>query len=105
MIKSSDYWKKRKIAEEKWQKQAEKNMQAYNQHIAQMYQNTIDEINRQIKSDLGFAADFFLSIYLFLFPVVRFSFGNDHVLPLVHQTPISRLRPEKHLYHLDKATL
>ena len=55
MIKSSDYWKKREIAEEKWQKQAEKNMQAYNQHIAQMYQNTIDEINRQIKSDLGFA--------------------------------------------------
>lgn len=55
MIKSSDYWKKREIAEEKWQKQAEKNMRAYNQHIAQMYQNTIDEINRQIKSDLGFA--------------------------------------------------
>lgn len=55
MIKSSDYWKKREIAEEKWQKQAEKNMQAYNQHIAQMYQNAIDEINRQIKSDLGFA--------------------------------------------------
>lgn len=55
MIKSSDYWKKREIVEEKWQKQAEKNMQAYNQHIAQMYQNTIDEINRQIKSDLGFA--------------------------------------------------
>lgn len=55
MIKSSDYWKKREIAEKKWQKQAEKNIQAYNQHIAQMYQNTIDEINRQIKSDLGFA--------------------------------------------------
>ena len=55
MIKSSDYWKKREIAEKKWQKQAEKNIQAYNQHIAQMYQNAIDEINRQIKSDLGFA--------------------------------------------------
>ena len=55
MIKSNDYWKKREAAEKEWQKQAEKNMQAYNQHIAQMYQNTIDEINRQIKSDLGFA--------------------------------------------------
>ena len=55
MIKSNDYWKKREAAEKEWQKQVEKNMQAYNQHIAQMYQNTIDEINRQIKSDLGFA--------------------------------------------------
>lgn len=55
MIKSNDYWKKREAAEKEWQKQAEKNMQAYNQHIAQMYQNAIDEINRQIKSDLGFA--------------------------------------------------
>lgn len=55
MIKSNDYWKKREAAEKEWQKQAEKNMQAYNQHIAQMYQNVIDEINRQIKSDLGFA--------------------------------------------------
>ena len=55
MIKSNDYWKKREAAEKEWQKQAEKNMQAYNQHIVQMYQNAIDEINRQIKSDLGFA--------------------------------------------------
>ena len=55
MIKSNDYWKKRELAEKEWQKQVEKNMQAYNQHIAQMYQNAIDEINRQIKSDLGFA--------------------------------------------------
>lgn len=55
MIKSNDYWKKREAAEKEWQKQAEKNIQAYNQHIAQMYQNAIDEINRQIKSDLGFA--------------------------------------------------
>ena len=55
MIKSNDYWKKREAAEKEWQKQAEKNMQAYNQHIAQIYQNAIDEINRQIKSDLGFA--------------------------------------------------
>ncbi len=55
MIKSNDYWNKREIAEKEWQKQVEKNMQAYNQHIIQMYQNAIDEINRQIKSDLGFA--------------------------------------------------
>lgn len=55
MIKSNDYWKKREAAEKEWQKQVEKNMQAYNQHIIQMYQNAIDEINRQIKSDLGFA--------------------------------------------------
>lgn len=53
MIKSNDYWKKRELAEKEWQKQVEKNMQAYNQHIIQMYQNTIDEINRQIKSDLA----------------------------------------------------
>lgn len=53
MIKNNDYWKKRKIAEKEWQRQAEKDLQAYNQHIAQMYQSAIDDIDRQIRSDLA----------------------------------------------------
>jgi SPP1 gp7 family putative phage head morphogenesis protein len=55
MIKNNDYWKKREIAEKEWQKQAEKDLQSYNQHIAQMYQSTIDDIDRQIRSDLSIA--------------------------------------------------
>lgn len=55
MTKKSDYWKKREQAEKKWQKANEKNLQAYNQHIIQMYQNAIDSINTQIKADLSIA--------------------------------------------------
>jgi len=55
MIQSNDYWKKREIAEKGWQLQVETNIQAYNQRIVQMYQNAIDDINRQIKSDLAFS--------------------------------------------------
>lgn len=55
MIKNNDYWKKRELAEKKWQMQVENNIQSYNQRIVQMYQNAIDDINRQIKSDLAFS--------------------------------------------------
>lgn len=55
MIKNNEYWKKRELAEKKWQNQVEKDIQAYNRYIVQMYQNAIEDINRQIKSDLAFS--------------------------------------------------
>lgn len=55
MIENNDYWKKRELAEKKWQTQVEKDIRSYNQRIVQMYQNAIDDINRQIKSDFAFS--------------------------------------------------
>ena len=40
-------------AEKAWQELAKKDMEKYNQHIVGMYNQTISDINQQIKADLA----------------------------------------------------
>lgn len=50
---NNDYWKKREEEEKKWQAAIAAGLITYNKHLAWMYQNARDEINRQIKADLA----------------------------------------------------
>lgn len=47
------YWDARIKAEKAWQELAKKDMEKYNQHIVGMYNQTISDINQQIKADLA----------------------------------------------------
>lgn len=51
--KSKAYWDARVKAEKAWQESAKKDMEKYNQHIVGMYNQTISDINQQIKADLA----------------------------------------------------
>ena len=50
---SKSYWDQRAKEEKKWQESAKKDMEKYNQHIVSMYNQTISDINQQIKADLA----------------------------------------------------
>lgn len=50
---SKAYWDNRVKAEKAWQESAKKDMEKYNQHIVSMYNQTISDINQQIKADLA----------------------------------------------------
>nr|DAJ54849.1 MAG TPA: minor capsid protein [Caudoviricetes sp.] len=50
---SKAYWDNRAKAEKAWQESAKKDMEKYNQHIVSMYNQTISDINQQIKADLA----------------------------------------------------
>ena len=43
------YWDARIKAEKAWQELAKKDMEKYNQHIVGMYNQTISDINQQIR--------------------------------------------------------
>ena len=47
------YWEERKKAEREWQDQQDKDLDRYIQHLSEMYQKVIDNINREIKADIG----------------------------------------------------
>lgn len=51
----SNYWAKREKEELKWQAQQEADLDKYINKISDLYQKTIDNINREIKADLGFS--------------------------------------------------
>ncbi|TLQ21756.1 hypothetical protein FEZ38_06390 [Lactobacillus helveticus] len=51
----SNYWAKREKEELKWQAQQEVDLNKYISKIGDLYQKTIDNINREIKSDLAFS--------------------------------------------------
>lgn len=51
----NNYWAEREKAERLWQKEQDKDLDKYIQHIGEMYQKTIDNINREIKADVGIA--------------------------------------------------
>ena len=53
--KQNKYWADREAAERGWQAQQEKNLEAYNKHLAGLYQSTIDELNKEIKADLAYS--------------------------------------------------
>lgn len=53
--KQNKYWADREAAERGWQAQQEKNLEAYNKHLAELYQNAIDELNKEIKADLAYS--------------------------------------------------
>ena len=55
--KQNKYWADREAAERGWQSQQEKNLEAYNKHLAGLYQSTIEEINKEIKADLAYSGD------------------------------------------------
>lgn len=50
---SKAYWDNRVKAEKAWQESTKKDMEKYNQHIVSMYNQTISDINQQIKADLA----------------------------------------------------
>ena len=53
--RQSRYWFNREQAERRWQVQQEKNLEKYNKHLVEMYQNAIEEINKEIKADLAYS--------------------------------------------------
>ena len=55
MPTTSSYWQERINKEKAWQKAVEKEQEAYNKQIAQLYQRALDKINNQIKADLVLA--------------------------------------------------
>lgn len=55
MMTKNNYWAEREKAERLWQKEQDKDLDKYIQHIGEMYQKTIDNINREIKADVGIA--------------------------------------------------
>lgn len=55
MPTTSSYWQERIKKEQAWQKAVEKEQEAYNRKIAQLYQRALDKINNQIKADLALA--------------------------------------------------
>lgn len=55
MARKNNYWAEREKAEKKWQLEQEKKLEIYNKHISDLYQQAIDDINKEIKVDIGFA--------------------------------------------------
>lgn len=53
--RQSKYWSNREKAERRWQAQQEKNLEIYNKHLAEMFQSTIDELNKEIKANLAYS--------------------------------------------------
>lgn len=53
--KQSKYWANREAAERRWQTQQEKNLVAYNKHLAELYQNAINELDKEIRADLAYS--------------------------------------------------
>ncbi|PXZ21906.1 hypothetical protein DM474_00390 [Lactobacillus helveticus] len=51
----SSYWAEREKEELKWQAQQEADLKKYMNGIGDLYQKTIDNINREIKADLGYS--------------------------------------------------
>lgn len=52
---SKSYWDNRVKAEKAWQELAKKDIDKYNQHIVELYNSAISDINKQIKADLAFS--------------------------------------------------
>lgn len=52
---SKSYWDQRAKEEKKWQELAKKDMYKYNQHLVELYNSAISDINKQIKSDIAFS--------------------------------------------------
>lgn len=55
LIQSKSYWDNRAKAEKAWQELVKKDVDKYNQHIVELYNNAISDINKQIKSDIAFS--------------------------------------------------
>lgn len=55
LIQSKSYWDNREKSEKAWQELAKKDIDKYNQHIVELYNNAISDINKQIKSDIAFS--------------------------------------------------
>lgn len=53
--KSKAYWDARAKDEKAWQESAKKDMEKYNQHIVEMCNHAIADLNQQIKADLALA--------------------------------------------------
>lgn len=54
-MKKNNYWINREKAEKAWQIEQEKNLKKYNKKLGDLYQIAIDNINKDIKADVGFA--------------------------------------------------
>lgn len=54
-MKKNNYWVNREKAEQIWQIEQEKNLKKYNKKLGDLYQITIDNINKDIKADIGLA--------------------------------------------------
>ena len=52
---SKAYWDQRAKEEKAWQELAKKDIDKYNQHIVELYNSAISDINKQIKSDIAFS--------------------------------------------------
>lgn len=52
---SKSYWDNRAKAEKAWQELFKKDIDKYNQHIVELYNSAISDINKQIKSDIAFS--------------------------------------------------
>ena len=52
---SKSYWDNRAKAEKAWQELVKKDIDKYNQHIVELYNSAISDINKQIKSDIAFS--------------------------------------------------
>ncbi|MBW7985185.1 hypothetical protein [Lactobacillus helveticus] len=51
----NSYWAEREQEELKWQAQQEADLKKYMANMGDLYQKTIDNINREIKADLGYS--------------------------------------------------
>nr|WP_258381150.1 hypothetical protein [Lactobacillus helveticus] len=51
----NSYWAEREQEELKWQAQQEADLKKYMVNMGDLYQKTIDNINREIKADLGYS--------------------------------------------------
>ena len=54
-MKKNNYWIDREKAERIWQIEQEKNLKKYNKKLGDLYQIAIDNINKDIKADIGLA--------------------------------------------------
>ena len=54
-MKKNNYWINREKAERAWQIEQEKDLKKYNKKLGDLYQIAIDNINKDIKADIGFA--------------------------------------------------
>lgn len=54
-MKKNNYWINREKVEKAWQIEQEKNLKKYNKKLGDLYQIAIDNINKDIKADIGFA--------------------------------------------------
>ena len=53
MMAKNSYWAKREKEERIWQDKQDKDLDNYIKHLGEMYKKTIDNINREIKADVG----------------------------------------------------